>query len=60
MPARKSKVPPTPTATGTPSRKRYAITSKGRAELRAKRSEWAAFSDAMAMVLGTPRKSRAK
>ena len=38
-------------STGTPSRKRYSITESGRAELRAKRSEWAAFSKAMAQVL---------
>src|SRR6185295_17734637 len=38
-------------STGTPSRKRYSITAKGRAELRAKRTEWAAFSKAMAQVL---------
>lgn len=40
-------------STGTPSRKRYRLTSKGRAELKAKRREWAAFSDAMARVLRT-------
>jgi transcriptional regulator len=38
-------------STGTPSRKRYSITESGRAELRAKRREWAAFSKAMAQVL---------
>lgn len=38
-------------STGTPSRKRYAITAKGRTALRDKRSEWAAFSKAMAQVL---------
>ena len=38
-------------STGTPSRKRYLITKPGLAELRAKRSEWAAFSVAMAKVL---------
>jgi len=48
------------TATGTPSRKRYAITAKGRAELRAKRSEWAAFSEAMSMVLDGTRKPRTR
>jgi PadR family transcriptional regulator PadR len=37
--------------TGTPSRKRYAITPAGRAELRKRRNEWAAFSDVMAKVL---------
>jgi len=44
--------------TGTPSRKRYAITRAGRAELRAKRHEWAAFAEAMAQVLGAPRGGR--
>jgi PadR family transcriptional regulator PadR len=38
-------------STGTPSRKRYAITKAGAAELKAKRSEWTAFSKAMAKVL---------
>jgi DNA-binding PadR family transcriptional regulator len=38
-------------STGTPSRKRYAVTRRGRAELRAKRSEWQAFSKAMSQVL---------
>jgi PadR family transcriptional regulator PadR len=38
-------------STGTPSRKRYAITKSGLAELRAKRTEWTAFSRAMAKVL---------
>ncbi len=41
-------------STGTPSRKRYAITTKGRGELRAKRGEWAAFAKAMAQVLDAP------
>ncbi len=36
---------------GTPSRKRYAITKAGIAELKSKRSEWSAFSAAMAKVL---------
>jgi len=36
---------------GTPSRKRYAITAAGRAELKAKRREWTAFARAMAKVL---------
>jgi DNA-binding PadR family transcriptional regulator len=36
---------------GTPSRKHYAITDRGRAELRTKRTEWAAFSQAMERVL---------
>ncbi len=36
---------------GTPSRKRYAITPAGRAELKAKRREWLAFSRAMGKVL---------
>lgn len=38
-------------STGTPSRKRYAITKAGLAELKSKRSEWAAFSKVMAEVL---------
>ena len=38
-------------STGTPSRKRYAITPQGQAELRAKRREWKAFAKAMASVL---------
>lgn len=38
-------------STGTPSRKRYAITKQGRAELRDKRREWAAFAKAMSQVL---------
>jgi len=41
--------------TGTPSRKRYAITKAGRAELRTKRSEWTAFTRAMERVLGDER-----
>jgi PadR family transcriptional regulator PadR len=41
-------------STGTPSRKRYAITPRGRAELQAKRREWAAFSSAMAKMLKVP------
>ena len=40
-------------STGTPSRKRYQITSRGRAELANKRGEWQAFSQAMAKVLDT-------
>ncbi len=40
-------------STSTPSRKRYAITARGRAELRAKRIEWDAFAKAMAQVLQT-------
>ena len=36
---------------GTPSRKRYAITPAGKAELKAKRREWTAFARAMAKVL---------
>lgn len=40
-------------STGTPSRKRYAITDAGRAELGAKRSEWQAFARAMAQVLNS-------
>jgi DNA-binding PadR family transcriptional regulator len=45
-------------STGTPSRKRYAITPRGRAELRDRRAEWAAFARAMAKVLdgGTKRR----
>jgi DNA-binding PadR family transcriptional regulator len=43
-------------STGTPSRKRYAITKAGLAELKAKRSEWAAFSRAMERVLEPPRR----
>ena len=39
--------------TGTPSRKMYAITDAGRAELRSRRREWQAFSKAMARVLET-------
>jgi PadR family transcriptional regulator, regulatory protein PadR len=39
-------------STGTPSRKRYAITSRGRDELRARRHEWQAFTRAMSQVLG--------
>jgi PadR family transcriptional regulator PadR len=39
-------------STGTPSRKRYSITAAGRRELQSKRSEWQAFSKAMAQVLG--------
>src|SRR6476619_2476352 len=38
-------------STGTPSRKRYSITKTGIAELRTKRTEWTAFSRAMAKVL---------
>lgn len=38
-------------STGTPSRKRYAITKSGIAELKAKRREWSAFSRAMDSVL---------
>lgn len=38
-------------STGTPSRKRYAITKAGAAELNSRRTEWAAFSKAMAKVL---------
>ena len=38
-------------STGTPSRKRYTITKSGAAELRAKRTEWTAFSHAMSKVL---------
>ncbi len=38
-------------STGTPSRKRYAITKGGQAALRAKRTEWTAFARAMAKVL---------
>ena len=38
-------------STGTPSRKRYNITAAGRRELRSKRSEWNAFSQAMSDVL---------
>lgn len=38
-------------STGTPSRKRYAITEAGRAELRDRRREWRAFLEAMARVL---------
>lgn len=45
-------------STGTPSRKRYAITAKGRAELKTKRSEWDAFTRAMALVLEPERKSK--
>ena len=37
--------------TGTPSRKRYSITKLGLTELRAKRTEWTAFSRAMTKVL---------
>ena len=40
-------------STGIPSRKRYSITARGRAELRARRSEWDAFTQAMARVLQT-------
>jgi PadR family transcriptional regulator PadR len=39
---------------GTPSRKRYELTAKGRAALRAKRSEWEAFAAAMDRVLTPP------
>jgi PadR family transcriptional regulator PadR len=42
-------------STGTPSRKRYAITEQGRAELLSRRSEWQAFSSAMAKVLDNAR-----
>ena len=45
-------------STGTPSRKRYAITKSGLAELRSKRSEWTAFSVAMAKVLATKGNAR--
>ncbi len=38
-------------STGTPSRKRYALTARGRAELRSKRKEWAEFAAAMSGVL---------
>jgi PadR family transcriptional regulator PadR len=41
------------TRTGTPSRKRYALTERGRAELAARRREWAAFSQAVGRVLET-------
>jgi PadR family transcriptional regulator PadR len=37
--------------TGTPSRKRYVITERGLDELRAKRSEWQAFTRVMTQVL---------
>jgi PadR family transcriptional regulator PadR len=47
-------------STGTPSRKRYVITDEGRSELKARRSEWDAFSRAMSMVLAPERKSRAR
>jgi DNA-binding PadR family transcriptional regulator len=39
------------TSTGTPSRKSYGITEHGRAELAARRKEWAAFSRAVGKVL---------
>jgi DNA-binding PadR family transcriptional regulator len=39
------------TSTGTPSRKSYSITDGGRAELAARRKEWAAFSKAVGKVL---------
>jgi PadR family transcriptional regulator PadR len=42
-------------STGTPSRKRYAITAAGRRELRERRREWSAFARAMAQVLETDR-----
>ncbi|MEX0749213.1 MAG: helix-turn-helix transcriptional regulator, partial [Dehalococcoidia bacterium] len=45
-------------STGTPSRKRYVITARGRAELKAKRSEWDAFSRAMSLVLEPDRTSK--
>lgn len=38
-------------STGTPSRKRYALTDKGRGELHSRRTEWHAFAKAMAQVL---------
>lgn len=47
-------------STGTPSRKRYVITSKGRAELKAKRAEWDEFSRAMALVLEPARKTKSR
>jgi DNA-binding PadR family transcriptional regulator len=47
-------------STGTPSRKRYAITAKGRAELKTRRSEWDAFSRAMALVLDPGQKAKAR
>lgn len=42
-------------STGTPSRKRYAITERGAAELSSRRREWAAFSRAMGQVLDPAR-----
>jgi DNA-binding PadR family transcriptional regulator len=47
-------------STGTPSRKRYAITGKGRAELKARRHEWDAFSRAMTLVLEPERKPKGR
>ena len=47
-------------STGTPSRKRYAISAKGRAELKTRRTEWDAFSRAMSMVLEPERKSKGR
>jgi PadR family transcriptional regulator, regulatory protein PadR len=40
-------------ASGGPSRKRYAITRRGRSDLAARRTEWDAFSRAMSQVLGS-------
>ena len=42
-------------STGTPSRKRYEITDRGRAELGARKHEWQAFTRAMSSVLGPAR-----
>jgi DNA-binding PadR family transcriptional regulator len=47
-------------STGTPSRKRYVITEKGRKELKAKRNVWDAFSRAMAMALEPQRRSKTR
>lgn len=38
-------------STGTPSRKKYVLTDKGRGELHSRRTEWHAFAKAMAQVL---------
>lgn len=45
-------------STGTPSRKRYAITERGHQELKEKRAEWTAFARAMSQVLEPERKAR--
>jgi len=47
-------------STGTPSRKRYVMTQRGRVELESRRTEWDAFARAMSAVLTPERRSRAR